>query len=99
VDDGVEAELIVEAGRLAESGRSVDEMIRFLRDSGADAGDCIWIMFKSGKFSLVEAKRVVLNSPVWADIREASIALQEAVIREVLNPPPGGVRDTERRDT
>jgi hypothetical protein len=84
VNEGMEAALILEASRRIELGWVVDDVIQFLRDSGVDASDSIWILVKTGRLTPKEAKHAAINSPAWTDIRGPIAALREMVISEVM---------------
>jgi hypothetical protein len=65
------------------AGQPTDEIVRHLRDRGHDVSDSIWLLVRAGVLPPGEAKRAVLESPVWADVKEAQDAFREALLEDL----------------
>jgi hypothetical protein len=61
------AEQIAEAQRLKLEGRTTDEIVSAIRTLGATKLDSVRILVEIVGLRLLDAKRVVHESPVWAD--------------------------------
>jgi len=59
---------IHDAVRMRQTGASDDEILSEFREHGCSKLQCVVIMRELG-FSLIEAKKLVHESPVWADAR------------------------------
>lgn len=78
-DQGRFDEAIRVATEQASAGADIDEVLRFMRESGFHAAHCIVALAKSGLVEQREAKPTVLRSPVWADVA----AWHESFVREI----------------
>ena len=65
--------LRAEVARLAQEGRAVDEILQLLRARGCTKGESaaalLWLP-DLGDNPLLSAKRIVHESPAWADVKE-----------------------------
>ena len=65
------------------AGQPTDEIVRHLRDRGHDVSDSIWLLVRAGVLPPREAKRAVLESPVWADVKDTQDAFREVLLEDL----------------
>ena len=68
-----------EARRLMDSGVSVEEILDRLRRRGHTQGESMVILEDGLGIDHVEAKKIVVDSPIWTDRHEANKDLQGRV--------------------
>jgi ribosomal protein L7/L12 len=59
---------------------NIDRYLTELRKSGTSLIDAIKVIRERQQVSLGEAKRIVLNSPAWADAKEAQARLFDEIV-------------------
>jgi hypothetical protein len=74
-----------------DSGVPLDAALAALRRHGATPIDSIKAVREVQKLPLIEAKRLVSESPAWDDIREAHERLAEILASLETDPPPEAV--------
>jgi hypothetical protein len=68
---------------MLQEGRSIDEVMVFLRAHGCSKVDCMWALEDFAGMSHVEAKTAVHESEAWATRRANDEALHEQLEREL----------------
>jgi len=58
-------------------------VIGYLREAGMDVMDTIWILQKTRTMAPADAKKAVLNSPVWSETRADIEAFHEALVHDL----------------
>lgn len=67
------------AARLISAGHTHDEVLHELREQGGSKIDCVAALKDAEHMTLVEAKRIVHFSPVWADVKQRDEAIWEEI--------------------
>ncbi len=75
---------IEEVTRLSRENPDVDSFLAVLRANGFNQVDCIRALRETSSISLGKAKEIVHYSKTWADLRENSEALHEALYQAAL---------------
>ena len=70
------------AARLWQAGERWDAILGALRDEGYSKIDCIRATVDHLRLPLADAKRIVHESAVWADVRQRDDEWQQRVARE-----------------
>jgi hypothetical protein len=65
-------------------GRSMEEILDLLRHRGLTKLDCVLVVHGATGASMGQAKRVVHNSPTWADRREQDEQTEDAFLRALF---------------
>jgi hypothetical protein len=71
------AMLMTKGRELRAAGRSRDEVLGFLRTSGASKIDSIRVLVELEQMTLGAAKQVVDSSPVWEDLKTRDSEVRE----------------------
>lgn len=66
-----------------EMGKTSDEVVRLLHDSGLSITESMKVVMKVYEMSLGQAKEVVGSNPVWHDVVEASKPLHETLAKPI----------------
>lgn len=64
-------DVIERASTLWQAGERWDAILGMLRDEGYSKVDCIKATVEQLRLPLADAKRIVHESPVWADVRRS----------------------------
>lgn len=81
--DGKYCEMTSIVGVKIRDGESIEQVVRYMRDSGLDAAESIDVLASVGPYSLGESKRVVLNSSTWADLRASHEDFHQGLIDDI----------------
>jgi len=85
MDNEKESILIEESRRRLRSGQSVDKVLLFLRESGADVSDCDWILVETCEVKPRDAKSAVIHSPVWRDVTGSLESFHSSLVRDITS--------------
>jgi hypothetical protein len=69
--------------RMLDNGKSMDEVLAYLRSQGCTKVDCMWALEDYAGLTHGDAKRTVHESNAWADRREPDEALHEQLERDL----------------
>ncbi|HET9139257.1 hypothetical protein, partial [Actinophytocola sp.] len=76
-------DLIVSAVRdQDDAGIALDDLLRFMRESGLSITESMRVLVEIGKYSLAASKDVIHHSAVWADQRRQQEEFHEELIQE-----------------
>jgi ribosomal protein L7/L12 len=80
--------VICRFGTLRQAGHSRDETLQVLRTEGAGPMECIFALREIERVGLAEAKRIVHESPAWAEVlRENDESLIAELVRQWKTSP------------
>jgi hypothetical protein len=93
-------EMKCEATAFHKTGKSSEEVIRFLRDNGCSQGLSFVVLPSILGCDRGEAKRLIFFSPTWADMRESNEKLQatlEDAFKSELDKPTIGTHGAKEK--
>jgi ribosomal protein L7/L12 len=76
--------LIELARSLRAKGLPTDQVLRSLREAGAEQIDCVVVLREVDQISLGRAKELVDSSQVWADRHATNARLREASVKVLV---------------
>ncbi len=76
-------ETVSEVSNRVRAGADVEQVIRFMRDSGLDVMDSIMALKDAKVLSGHDAKLAVFQSPIWADTIGSYDEFHNALISEI----------------
>ena len=68
--------------QLIRQGKSIDEVLMFLREQGCSKIDSMWLLEDVAGMTDCEAKKAVHFSAAWNDVRDRDEQFQEELIKE-----------------
>lgn len=70
-------------GEMLRLGKSIDQVLEFLRSEGCSKIDSMWLLEDVAGMPGVDAKKAVHFSPVWAEVRTRDENFHDALEDEL----------------
>ncbi len=83
-----------DAATLFDGGKSPEDIMKFLRESGCSQGLSMFLLPQVIKCTMAEAKRLVFFSPTWADQRSSTEQLHDKIEDDLLGEEKGKKEDS-----
>lgn len=66
---------------MIQQGADIEEVLTFLRSSGCTMGTSAWVLEDELNWNHIDAKRLLLGSKAWSDLRSTNEALEDEIAK------------------